>query len=141
MINMLEEQMWVEGGLNANIVNDQQESFWSESWIDEVKEIMSHRSIKLHDLKLKEFRITLNKTIIEYAREYVYSQVKNIEMLKLINHVRMFKQVFLPCKLVGKSRREYTEASIHDLKLSQLKWTFYHHCIKQPSCRALKVWK
>jgi len=32
--------MWVESGLNKNIINDTEKAYWSESWIDEVKEIM-----------------------------------------------------------------------------------------------------
>ena len=44
-----------------------------------------------------------------------------IETLQLINHVRIFKQVFLPCELVGSSGRDQTEASIYDHKMSHLK--------------------
>ena len=80
--------------------------------------MMSHRNIKLHDPKLKEFRTTSNKTIMEHARECVHSEVKDIETLELINHIRMFKQVVLPCELVGKSGREYTEANVYGVKLS-----------------------
>ena len=78
---------------------------------------------------------------MDHAREHVHSEVKGIETLELINHIRMFKQVFLPCELVGKSGRECIEASIYDVKLSQLKWTFYHHHVEQPPRKAFKAWK
>ena len=78
---------------------------------------------------------------MEHARECAHSEVKDIETLELINHVRMFKHVFLPCELLRKSGRECTEASVYDIKLSQLKWTFYHQCVEQPSRRYFKAWK
>jgi len=74
--------------------------------------------MKLHEPKSKEVKITSNKMIMEYARDYVNCTNKKVESLELLNHVRFFKQVFLPCELVGKSGKEYTEASIDEIKSS-----------------------
>ena len=91
MINALEESMWVEGGLNEFIIHDLGESYWTESWIDEVKESMKKRNIKLHSSILEEFRITNNKSIMAYAREYVENLNLGISTLRAINHVRLYK--------------------------------------------------
>ena len=62
---------------------------------------MCKRNIHLHSEKLNEFKITKNKTLMIYAREYVREETKDIEMIKLLNHVRLYKGIFLPCELVG----------------------------------------
>ena len=63
--------MWVEAGMNSNIINDTDEAYWSESWIDKVKVIMKKRNMKFHESPKNEFEITSNKTIMEFAREYI----------------------------------------------------------------------
>ena len=40
-IKVLEEQMWVEGGLNCDPVNNKSDSYWTDSWIDEIKKHLS----------------------------------------------------------------------------------------------------
>ena len=84
----------------------------------------------IHSRQNNEFKITSNKAILEYAREQAQGAEKMIKTLKLINHVRIFKQVFLPCELVGSSGRDQTEASIYNYKMNQLKWIFYYYHIE-----------
>ena len=45
----------------------------------------------IHSRQNKELKITINKTILEYAREYAQGIEKMIKTLQLINHVRIFK--------------------------------------------------
>jgi len=121
MINALEEQMWVEGGINKNVVNDLGKSYWTESWIDEVCSDMKKRNIRLISKTMSEFRITSNKTIMQYAREYTSKSSNETIVLKLINHVRLYKRVFLPFELIGNSGKEQTEAYRIQEKQSQIK--------------------
>ena len=69
MINALEEYMWVEGGLNRFTINDLEESYWTESWIDEVKETMKQRNIVLPSSEPEVFKITNNISIMAYTRK------------------------------------------------------------------------
>ena len=69
----------------------------------------------------REKRITSNKTIIECARDYVNDTQKKEEVLKLLKHTRLCKQVFLPYELVRKSRKEHTEASKNKNKQIKIK--------------------
>ena len=47
-----------------------------------------------------------------------------INTLKLINHVRLYKRVYLPCELLGQSGRDQTIAYRDKEAESQIKCTF-----------------
>ena len=36
--------MWVEEGLNKNPINDRTKSYWTESWIDELKHQLKQKT-------------------------------------------------------------------------------------------------
>ena len=105
--------MWVEAGLNKSIMNkkEKEKSHWSESWIDEIKGILSKENIVVCKPKSKEKKITSNRTMMEHTREYVKENQMKDQVLELLNHVRLHKQVFLPCELVGRSRKECSEVN------------------------------
>ena len=73
------------------IVNDNQESYWTESYIDKIRDMMRHRKIKSHSSLNKVMKITSNRTILEYTREYIRIIDNKKNILKLINHVRYYK--------------------------------------------------
>ena len=101
---------------------------------------MRRRRIVFHSTMTDEFRITNNKSIMRYAREYVKDDNNKINTLKLINHVRLYKRVYLPCELLGQSGRDQTIAYRDKEAESQIKWTFYHHKIGRPLKKAFKRW-
>ena len=68
--------------------------------------IMKTRDITLHNYKHRLFVITKNKMIIEFTVVHADKVMNNQKLLKLINHVYLFKEVFLPFELVGGSRRD-----------------------------------
>ena len=78
---------------------------------------------------------------MQHAREYVDNGEQKIETLRLLNHVRMFKKVCLPCELLGQRGKEQTVACRENAKKSQIKWTFYHHEVNTPSRKAFRKWK
>ena len=57
--------------------------------------------MKVHSSVPSEFRITKNKLVMDCAREYAKEENLGIEILKSINHMRLYKGVFLPCELLG----------------------------------------
>ena len=67
--------------------------------------------------------ITVNKTVMEYAVQYVDERrcVKNV--ICLINHVRSYKKVYLLFELFGIDSRHSTTTSTEYQK-SQLEWSF-----------------
>ena len=77
---------------------------------------------------------------MQYAREYTSKSSNETIVLKLINHVRLYKRVFLPFELIGNSGKEQTEAYRIQEKQSQIKQTFYHHNVDKPTQKAFKVW-
>ena len=141
MIAVLEEQIWVEEGRNQHPINHKKEMYWTPSWVDEIKKIMETRDMTLQNYNNRSFVITKNKTIMEFAVVHADKVMNNQKLLKLINHVRLFKEVFLPFELVGGSGRDETEARVHEMQKSQIKWTFYSGSVNQPDKIAFKVWK
>ena len=109
-IKVLEEQTWVEGGLNGDPVNNRNKSYWTESWIDETKQHLKKRNITVCSKQNQEMEITKNATIMEYALNYSDKVLNDENAMKHINHLRLCKKVFLPFELVGSSGREETLA-------------------------------
>ena len=64
-----------------------------------------------------------------------------MNILKLINHVRYYNQVFLPYELFGCNRRERTEACIDNYVKSQTWWAFYHYLVGKLTKKVFKVWR
>ena len=95
----------------------------------------------MHSSIPAEFRITRNKSIMAYAREYRKETNLGINALKLINHIRLYKRVFLPFELVGQSGKDQTDAFRNNLEISQIKWTFYQQQVTQPSKNAYREWR
>ena len=75
----------------------------------------------MHSSIPAEFRIMRNKSIMAYVREYRKETNLGINALKLINHVRLYKRVFLPFELVGQSGKDQTDAFRNNLEISQIK--------------------
>ena len=44
--------------------------------------------------------ITKNKTVMDYAIDYVNERYLSEKILAPINHVRLYKEMILPCELV-----------------------------------------
>ena len=53
--------------------------------------------------------IMSNKTIIDLALEYTQSKKDKNNILNAINHVRLYKQVYLPFELLGMNRTTQTK--------------------------------
>ena len=97
--------------------------------------------MSLHDHQNKLFVITKNKTTMDFAVTCAEKVVHDPEMLKLINHVRLFKKVYLPFELVGGSGRDQTDAFVNEMQKSQIRWTFYSGNVNKHAKKAFKVWK
>ena len=141
MADALEEQMWVESGLNKNPINAKGKPFWPESWIDKSNGMLLSRQIKIITKKHRERHITKNRAIIEYAIEYSTDKQNKSKVLKLINRARLFKKAFLSFELVESSGRDEIKVWLEDVDMSQVRWKFCQDKVDQPSMKALRVWR
>ena len=89
----------------------------------------------------REMAITKNKSIMEYALTYADKVMNDKSVLEHINHVRLYKKVFLPFELVGSSGRDETQAFQEDESMSQVKWTFYRHEVDKLNKTSFKIWR
>ena len=55
--------------------------------------------------------ITVNKIVMEYAVQYVDKKRCAKDIIRLINHVRLYKKVYLPFELFGIDGRHSTTTS------------------------------
>ena len=78
-IELQEELMTVEAGQDIKIGSSTVERYWHRTWVDEVHDLFSCRDIIL---KVEEkHTITKNKTLMEYAVEYINSSGRKHEEL------------------------------------------------------------
>ena len=62
---------------------------------------MRSRNLKFANNDFDKCEITQNQTIMSLVAKYVCKEQLKEEILALINHMRLRKKVYLPCKLVG----------------------------------------
>ena len=67
---------------------------------------------------------TVNKTLMQYAIEYVNSTNKKDEVLKHINYVRLKKRVLFPCEVIGANRKMTSECYMNIEQKSLIRWNF-----------------
>ena len=70
-------------------------------WSDEIQEKLNRRQLKVENRMNEPKWFTINKTIMDYAIQYITSNGLKEEILAPINQVRIYKIMFLPCELVG----------------------------------------
>ena len=76
--------------------------------------------MKLAYSKEGETKRTANKTLMQYAIEYVNKTNKKAEILKYINYVRLKKSILLPYKVVGANGKINTECYITTMEISPI---------------------
>ena len=120
-VQLHEEMVAVKAGRKVQIGGEQKYRYWNSTWIDEVSNVFKKRQIHLHQMERSCLK-TRNKTVMDYALEYV--QVKNLKqkVLDHLNFVRLKKQLVLPFKLVGTEGIRPNEYYRDINKQSQLKW-------------------
>ena len=62
---------------------------------------MRSRNLKFTNNDFDKCEITQNQMIMSLAAKYVCKEQLKEEILAPINHMRLWKKVYLPCELVG----------------------------------------
>ena len=110
------------------------------TWSDKISSVMSSRSIKFDNNDFEECQITQNKIIMSYAVEYVKENNLKNEILAPINQVRLSKQLYLPCELVGLDGTTTTKA-FNDIKeKSVIRWKFKFYKVPPTSNKTRSIW-
>jgi hypothetical protein len=136
-----EECLMIEAGRNVPLGQNPEKRYWKATWIDEVSDELWKRQIKLIMNGADEARYTNNKTVMEYAMQYVeYFQLK-IETLEQINFVRLKKGVLLPCELVGTNGRYQTSCYRNINELSPIMWNFSKQMNESINRSQTRIWK
>ena len=78
-------------------------------------------------------KISVNLTIMDYAKKYVYEQKLKNNILTPINQMRIWKGVYLPCELVGVNGREMTKVFCEVNGKSSIEWKFQFEKVPNPS--------
>ena len=73
-------------------------------------------------LKEKEKGRTSNKSLIEYALEYVEVRNRKRAELRQINYVRLKKGILLLCKVVGSAGKMQTSCYRNIFEMSPINW-------------------
>jgi len=81
-----------------------------------------------------------NKTIMQYAVEYVEIEKNDPKILRQINYVRMKKGILLPYEVVGARRRMRTHCYDNIEAMSLIRWSFYKQLDTNIDKRQKTIW-
>ena len=118
MIKINEENTQIQYGYSKKVINILKQ-LKPEVRIqsDEIEQILQIRGLSIENT-CKLAAITDNKTIMNYARRYVQEKDLNFDVIPPINHIRLYKKMYLLHKLIGfrgeckmKEMREVLEES------------------------------
>ena len=97
--------------------------YWNKTWVDEINNELWKRKIVLKSsIKEREKGRTSNKSLMEYALEYVEVRNRKRAELRQINYVRLKKGILLPCEVVGSAGKIQTSCYRNIFKMSQINW-------------------
>jgi len=142
MIKINEEEAEWEYGYSQSIHQISQEHKTKQStWSDEIATMWNDRGIKFHNKNSSITKITSNKTIMDYAIQFTKSNQEFENSIQIINHVRIFKQMLLPCELVGLNGNKRTFEFRNSLERSCIRWKIKFPTITKPSKKSVEIWK
>jgi len=111
------------------------------SWSDEIQQKLQKRNMELINRQNEPKWFTVNKTIMDYAQQYVkQNQLSDISIASM-NQVRIFKKMYLPCELIGLKGDCLTkEAKVNEEK-SSIVWKIEFDEVPKPSKKSFHTWK
>ena len=127
IINVHEDMGFWDSGLKRECqMQSAGVEYWKNGWVEDVHTKLESRGMKLvNDCKNKEVK-TKNRSIMEWAIEYVKSRKKSkkeqIKVLRQLNLVRQHKELLLPCELFGLSGKYDTQCAKYFNEKSLIQW-------------------
>ena len=80
----------------------------------------------------EEELITKNKTIMDYVIQYVRREEIDNREIEVIDHVRLYKHMILPCELMGFDGRRQIKESREWEEKSTMRWDVKFDNITKP---------
>ena len=102
-------------------------------WSDEIANILQSRGIVLVNVDESRNYKTQNKTVMDLAHEYIKTYKHNNNLHAILNQVRLYKKINLPCELVGLLGSGEIEDYRVAEKSSCFEWTIKHLNVPKPS--------
>ena len=94
------------------------------TWCDEIASVIQKRGISIINNNNNKAFQTSNKSIMQCAIDYVESCDLDKETLPPINHMRLCKQMHLPCELIGMQGNCKTKEFREMKEKSSFKWKY-----------------
>jgi len=92
LIKSLNEYNIVESRIENEQVSNQITPYWTRTWVNKIKEECAKRKMTIENEKKEKKPITVNKTVMEYAVKYVEEKRCTKDIIRLINHIRLYKK-------------------------------------------------
>jgi hypothetical protein len=117
--------------------------YWPEKmiWSDEIKDKLTKRDLMLHNCVNERSWVSKNKTIMDYAVEYVTERELTKKTLQAINHVRLYKRMLLPCELIGFHGDQVTKEARDTLERSSILWKIQFDEVRKPHKTLIDEWR
>ena len=109
-------------------------------WSDEVGEMLMSRNISLVNTEDSK-KITINKTIMDYTKEYVEESHLSTKILPPINYIRIYKKIYLPYELIGTNRRYEIKKMRNQLERRFVEQNFKFPSMPRPSHKSITLWR
>ena len=84
--------------------------------------MLKNRKTTITDEKSIIRKVTVNKTIIDYAIDFIKLNRKPNRTFQMINHIRLFKQMLLQAELIQMNGRKRTFKQKNYFDKSWIKW-------------------
>ena len=117
-----EDMRNIEAGRNVQMGEDPQKRYWKETWIDEVSDLLWYRKLSLHSPQTNDLYQSNNKTLIEYALDYMNQTKCNSDILYHLNFVQIKKGIVFPLEVAGFDGNIRTSCYNDINKKSPIEW-------------------
>ena len=141
LFQILEQKAWLQYGYSTPVMEtSHQLKPKLVTWSDEIQYKLEKRQIKLINRFNEMKRFTTNKTIMDYASDYVKREDAIDGEREAINHVRLYKKMILPFEVVGFRGEQQTKEFRNASDKSSVIWNVSFEEVPKPHKRLLEIW-
>jgi len=135
-----EELLQVDAGRRVNKGENPKDRYWKVTWVDEVNDLLWIRKITIKNETKNHLFASTNKTIMEYALEYVKSINCDRDVIWNLNYVRMKKEIVFPFELLGLNGDRKTSCFQNIEEKGPVKWNIKKRLETKITNRQKEMW-
>ena len=109
-------------------------------WSDEVQHMLSCRDLRMINCTNEKKWISKNESAIDHALKHVKEKKHGCDVVEATNHVRMLKQMILPCELVGFEGDKETKEAQEVCEKSATMWKARFEEVQKPHKHLIEEW-